>query len=298
MIATKKKKKRNRNIQLFFVIVLYATCVYRIFTLNKMPQEAVFSLFPNILFYHLLSIILLTINTITLPFVVRRQKLMEQKNYYLSLFYLLLSLLFPIVLDPLSQFVGLVFILGIFPNLFDIEEHNINRKLFLMGLCVGVLGVIYFPFAALLFFAYLSCLTYRRFNFRLFFLPIASVLLPFIYWYSALYILGYGFSIQENILQMKDSLLQFQFFEQFETKKTLIFAISLSVISLVLIYLLNRLADKSSLLERKKYYILLILFLFSIIFALSYSQFYVEIALMLYAVVLAVLIGFRRKKKM
>ena len=292
-----KRKKRNANWQLFFAIVLYAACVYRIFAVNEMPQETVFSFSQNALFFRSFSVILLTINAIILPFVVRRQKLIELKNYYPSVFYLLLSFLFPTVLNPISLFAGLIFILGIFQNLFDLEEHNINRKMFQSGFCVGILSLLHFPLIGLLLFAYLACFTYRRFSFRIFFLPIVGVFFPFLYWYSALYIFGCDLSLQENMRQMGESLLQFQFFNLTETPMILIAVILLSIISLFLIYSLWTASSKSSVLRRKKYYILLALFLFSMTFALLYSQYYVEMFIVVYAIVLSVHLVHANKKQ-
>ena len=282
--------------QLFFSIVFYAACVYKIVTEDAEVHNAVFG-FYNAIFYCLITSFLLIINAIILTLVVRGQKLIELKNYYPPLFYLLFSFLFPTVLNPLVLFAGLVFMLGIFPNLFDLEEHNINRKIFRYGFCVGILALLHFPLIVLLFFAYLTCLTYRRFSFRIFFLPIISVLSPFLYWYSALYILGYDFSFQENIQQMRESLLQFQFFNLTETPITLISTLFLLILWLRLLYFLWSFSGKSAVLRRKKYYILLVLFLFSMVLAFLYSQYYIEIVLMMYSIVLSLYLMFTKKKR-
>ena len=282
---------------MFFSIVFYAACVYKIVTADVEAHNAVLG-FHNAIFHHLLTVFLLTINAIAVTLVIRKQKLMEVKNYYPSLFYLLLSFLFPTVLDPTVLFAGLVFMLGIFPSLFDLEAHNINRKLFWYGLCVGILSLIHFPLIVLLLFAYLACFTYRRFSFRILFFPIVSLFLPFLYWYSALYILGYDFSFQENIQQIKGILLNFQFFNPMETPIVLVSTILLIITGLALIYFLWSASSKSAVLKRKKYYILLVLFLFSITLTALYRQFYIEIALVMYSVVLALRVAIRAAKKM
>jgi len=228
---------------------------------------------------------------------VRKQKLVELKNYYPSLFYLLLSFLFSTVLNPFALFTGLLFMLGIFWNLFDIEENNINRKMFQYGFCVGILSLFYFPFIALLLVAYLACITYRRLSFRILFLPIVSLLFLFLYWYSALYIFGYDFSFQENMQQIGESLLDFQFFNPMETPITLISTILLLLIGLRLIYFLWRASNKSIVLRRKKYQIILLLFLFSMILVFFYSQYYIENALITYAIVVSLLLVATKKKR-
>jgi len=169
--------------------------------------------------------------------------------------------------------------------------------MFQSGFCVGILSLFHFPLIGLLLFAYLACFTYRRFSFRIFFLPIVGVFFPFLYWYSALYIFGCDLSLQENMRQMGESLLQFQFFNLTETPMILIAVILLSIISLFLIYSLWTASSKSSVLRRKKYYILLALFLFSMTFALLYSQYYVEMFIVVYAIVLSVHLVHANKKQ-
>ena len=294
LLAT-KNKKRSLNLQLFFTIVLYACCLYKIFTANGETPE-IFC-FQNAIFYCLISVILLTINTFALTFVIRRQRLIEVKTYYPSLFYLLLSLLFSSVLNPLALFAGLLFIFGIFPNLFDLEENNISRKMFRYGLCVGILSLLHFPLIAILFFAHLASITYRRFSFRIFSIPIIGAVLPFLYWYSALYIIGIDFSFPQSMLQTGESLLKFQFFNISETPIVLVSSILLSIISLRLIYFLWTASGKSAVLRRKKYYILLALFLFSMICTFFYSQFYTGITLIVYVIVLSLQIVISTSKK-
>ena len=291
-MITARRKRRNVNLQLFFAVVLYACCLYRILTeqlvLEKEFQNIVFSFFYNALFYRLLSLFLLAANTILLTFVVRWQGLIELRNYYPSISYLLLSFLFPTVLNPLALFAGLIFIVGIFQNMFDLEENTINRKIFRFGFSVGILALIHFPLVLLLFFAYLACIMYRRFGFRIFLLSIVGILAPFLYWYSALYITGYDFSFQENIRQMGENLLKFQQFRITETPFVLIVTILLLGMGLKLMHKLWVASVKTSVLRRKKYYMLMIVFLFSIALAFLYSQFYLETFLIVYSVILAI----------
>ena len=290
-MLTARKKKRNLKLQSFFIIALYACCLYRIFTApittNNETQNVILSFLNTTLFQRLISYLLLIINALTIRWIMRRQGLIELKNYYPILFYLLLSVIFSAVLNPLALFAGLVFIFGIFRNLFGLEEANIKRKVFRYGFWVGVLTLMHFPFLLLLFFIYSACIIYRRFSFRIFLLPIVGVLLPFLYWYSALYIIGSDFSFQENILQMKESLLSFQFFNIIETPFILIITILLLLTGLWLIQTLLVTIGKTSVLRRKKYYILLVLFLFSIAFAFLYAPFYLEIVLVVYAIVIS-----------
>jgi hypothetical protein len=227
----------------------------------------------------------------------RRLRLLELKNYQPSLFYLLFSFVFSACLNPPALFAGLVFIVGIFYNSFDLEGDNINRKLFRYGFSVGILALIHLPFIAVLFFAYLVCIVYRRFSFRIFLLPIIGVILPFLYWHSIGYIIGVDFSFQEIVQEIKAKLLEFQFFNIIETPFILIFTTVLLLTGLWLIRGLLILIGKISVLRRKKQYILLALFLFSIAFAFLYAPFYTEIALIMYAIVLLLHLIDAKKKR-
>jgi hypothetical protein len=209
------------------------------------------------------------------------------KNYQPPLFYLLFSLVFSDCLNPPALFAGTVFIVGIFYNSFDLEGDNINRKLFRYGFSVGILALIHLPFIAILFFVYLACIIYRRFSFRIFLLPIIGVILPFLYWYSIGYIIGISFSFQEIVQEIKANLLEFQFFNIIESPFILILTTVLLLTGLWLIRGLLVLIGKISVLRRKKQYILLALFLFSIGFTILYAPFYIEIALIVYAIVLS-----------
>ena len=290
MIATKKQRK-NRNLQLFFTIVLYACCTYKIL----MGETSAIFCFQNELFYRLSSIFLLTINAIALLFVMRRQGLIELRNYQPALFYLLLSFVFSAVLNPLSLFVGLIFILGIFQNLFDFEDININSKIFRYGFYVGILALLYFPLILLLLLIYWACITYRRFSFRILLLPIISAILPFLYWYSALYIIGIEVFIQEDILQIGKRLLEIQHLNLLETPFILIFSILLLLVCLKSVHTLLLAAGKTSVLRRKKYYILLLLFLFSATFAILYGQFYFEILFVVCAIIISLHFVYAKK---
>jgi len=295
-LIAKKRKKRNRNWQLFFAIVLYACCLYKIitnlsFTVENL-QNTVFSFLNEVFFYRLFSIFLLTINTIALVFVMRRQEMVELRNYIPAVCYLLLSFIFSDCLNPLALFAGLVFIVGIFRNLFDLEEHNINQKMFQHSFCVGILTLIYFPFIALLLFACLSGIIYRRMNFRIFCLSIMGVFLPVLYWYSTLYVIGYDFSLSNDIQLSAERLLHFQFFNIIETPFTLIVSILLILTGLKSMHKLWTASGKTSVLRRKKYYILMVLLLFSIGLTFLYSQFYMEITLLAYSIVLSLQIKF------
>lgn len=285
-----RKQRKNGNLQLFFAIVFYVCCIYKIIgnqgITNLESQNFFFTVLNDAIFYCLLSIFLLTINAIALLFVMRRQELIELKNYQPALFYLLLNFVFSAVLNPLALFVGLVFILGIFQNLFDYEENNTNQKLFRYGFCVGILALFHFPLVLLFALTYLACITYRRFSFRIFLLSIVSLFLPFLYWYSALYIAGIDFSISENLLQMGKSLSDSQALNLIETPFIAIFTILLLFICLRSIRSIWLAAEKTSVWRRKKYYMLLLLFLFSIVFTGFYSQFYLEIFLVMCAIIM------------
>lgn len=273
--------------QLFITIVLYAGCVCRIFMADEMSQEVVFPFLQQEMVYRLTSIFLLTINTFVLIFVMRKQKLIELRNYYPALIYLLLSCVFSDILNPPVLLVGLVFTLNFFGNLFDWEESNINRKIFRYGFCVGVLALLYFPLALLLFFVYWMCIILGRVNFRSITLPILGLFLPFLYWYSALYVLGYDFSFQQIIPQMGKNLLAFSCFEITESAFTVISTVILLLICFKSFYSIIKLIGKMSVFRRKKYYILLILFLFSMIFAYFYSPFYWGIFLIASTIVMS-----------
>jgi len=282
---TGKRQRRNANIQLFFAIVFYVCCLYKIH-LNEEHLNTVFSFLNDVFFYRLFAILLLTINAIALIFVMRKQGLLELRNYHPSLFYLLFSFVFYPCLNPFVLFSGSVFIVGILYNSFDLEGDNINRKIFHYSFAVGILALIHPPFIILLLFAYLTCITYRRFSFRIFLLPIIGVFLPILYKFSMLYIIGNDFSIPKNMPQIV-SLLDFHNFKFTEISFMLIFAILLLIISLKLIHTLFVIIIKTSIWRRKKQYILLALFLFSLVFAFLYAQFYLEIALIMYSIVLS-----------
>jgi len=288
-MATGRKQRRNANIQLFFTVVCYLCCLYKIlephYFTNKIMKETLFFFLDRPSFC-CLSAFLLAINAIAMTFVLRKLRLIEFKNYFPSLFYLLFSFVFSTCLNPLILLVGTVFIFGIFYNSFDFEENNTHRKMFLIGFSAGILALIHLPLIAVLFFAYLVAVIYRRINFRILLLPIVGVILPFIYWYSISYIIGIDFSFQETLQQMKMNILHFQFFEMF--KISTVFAVLLLLIALKLIHSLLVAIGKASVLRRKKYDIMLLFFLFSIVFSFLYAQFYWEILLMLYAIIISV----------
>ncbi len=190
-----KRKRSTVYWQLFFAIALFFCCLYLIWTavpIAGSQQVWLDGIFVFLYDYPFISKIItsvfLLMNAIFLVFLLRRFSLIELRNYSPALFYLLFIFMFPHILNPWNMLTGFFIIAGVFPQLFALDENNIQSKTFMYGLWCGILAVINFYFIFLLLFIYLACLFDRIYSLRYFILPVVGASVAFIYLFSILYL--------------------------------------------------------------------------------------------------------------
>ena len=267
MNYTVRKKRSTTYWQLFLTIVLLFGCLYEIWisasvTPNKQIwlDEVFHFLYDYPFISKIATSVFLLLNVVFLMLFLRHLSLIELRNYYPALFYLLFIFVFPHTMNIWSMLVGFIIIVGVFSQLFGLDEDSIHAKTFTYGLYCGILALIDFYFIFLLIFIYFICLLNRIYTFRSFILPIVGASAAFIYLFAILYLTDSYDLMLSFINSVKEKSISFSM-NSFSGNKlySWICIFTTSILSVVSFF---RLLTKTSTVvihRRKKYYILLFL---------------------------------------
>lgn len=305
MNYSSRRKQTTVYWQLFFTVVAYLCCLYSLWTNELVAgngQVWLDGIFVFLYNYPFISKIItsafLLLNAVFLVVFLRRFSLIELRNYYPALFYLLFVFMFPQVMNPWGMLTGFFIIVGVFSQLFDLDENNIQSKTFMYGLWCGILSVIDSYFIFLLLFIYLVCLMERIYSFRSFILPIVGASVAFIYLFSILYLTNNSpyisdfFAFARQKMQ-EMSLLNINIHEMGKAFSAHHYMSGMLITGNVILVMFSffRLWSKASSVvinKRKKYYIFLLfilLFAIYILFFQAYNVLLNHILLILYAII-------------
>lgn len=310
-----RRKQSTVYWQLFFTVVLFFCCLYSMWTAD--PIAASWQVWPDGIFVFLydypfiskiITSVFLLMNTVSIVFFLRRFFQVELRNYYLALFYLLFVFMFPQLMTPWSMLTGFFIIVGIFPQLFNLDENNIQSKTFMYGLWCGVLAVIDFYFIFLLFFIYLVCLLDRIYAFRCFILPIVGASVSFIYLFSILYLTNNTYYITDffsfTCRKMQEiSLLNVDIHRVKSVLSANHYMSGILLVGNILLALFSffKLWSKASsavINKRRKYYISLLFILLSAIYIFFFRAYNVllnHMLLILYTIIFCLSLSYMKK---
>ena len=315
MIYSTRKKRSTVYWQLFFAVLTYLCCLYSIWTnelITANGQVWLDGIFVFLYDYPFISRIItsvfLLINAVFLVFFLRRFSLIELRNYYPALFYLLFVFMFPQLINPWSVLTGFFIIVGVFPQLFDLDENNIQSKTFMYGLWCGILAVIDFYFIFLLLFIYLVCLLDRIYTFRSFILPVVGASVSFIYLFSILYLTNNAHYINEFFLftqqKMQEmSLLNVDIHKFINVLSANYYMLGILFVGNVLLAIFSFFklwskAGSAVINKRKKYYIFLLFSFLSAIYILFFQAYNVllnHMLLILYSIIFCLSLSYMKR---
>jgi len=262
------RTKRNTTYwQLFFAVVLFFGCLYEIWATNLVIPDGqvwldkVFIFLQDMPFVSkAITSVFLLLNVVFLMLFLRHLSLIELRNYYPVLFYLLFVFIFPQTMNPWSMLVGFIIIVGVFPQLFNLDEDSVHTKTFTYGLFCGILALTDFYFVFLLFFIYFICLFNRIYTFRSFILPIVGTSIAFIYLFSILYLTDNYDLMYCFINSVKEKSISFSFNELIGGNSySWFFILITGILSVISFFRLLFKASTVVIHKRKKYYTLLFL---------------------------------------
>ena len=309
-----KRKRSTIYWQLFFIIIIALCCFYRIWNIGftgtgQLWMEGVLSFSYKYSFIsNIITSVFLVLNAFSLVLFLRRFSLIELRNYYPALFYLLFVFIFPQIMNPWSMLTGFFVIVGILPQLFDLDEDNIQVKTFLYGLWCGILAVIDFYCIFLLFFIYIVCFMNRVYSFRSFILPVVGALVALIYLFSILYltdnnqlIIDFFQFAGQKMQKMSLFNLDVQQATQMASTNRVVLAVLIAGNIFIGLFCFFKLLSKASSVvinRRKKYYMLLIFILLLtlyILFFQIYNLLLIHLLLILYAIILCLCLSHIKK---
>jgi hypothetical protein len=310
-----RRKRSTVYWQLFLAVVLFFCCLYSIWTaapIAASQQVWLDGIFVFLYDYPFISKIItsvfLLVNAVLLVFFLRRFSLIELRNYYPALFYLLFIFMFSQIMNPWSMLTGFFIIVGVFPQLFDLDENNIQSKTFMYGLWCGILAVIDFYFIFLLLFIYLVCLLDRIYTFRSFILPVVGASVSFIYLFSILYLTNNAHYINDffsftwqKMQEMSLLNVDIHRFSNVLSANHYMSGILLVENVLLAIFSFFKLWSKASsavINKRKKYYIFLLFIFLSAIYILLFQTYNVllnHMLLILYTIIFCLGLSYMKR---
>jgi hypothetical protein len=199
--------------------------------------------------------------------------------------------------------IGLLFIWGTLPILFDITEENAQRKTFIYGLWCGILSLIWAPFILFLSFLYIILIWEKLYRVRLYIMPIIGASIPYIYVLSGCYLLERGDVLYEleNVLQSQIciSLFSLNFWKDMTLISSMLFIVTIVLGGISFFRVLHR-ARTVIIYKRKKYHaFLFLLFLqsvFVVFFHVPYSLFVQELFI-LFSILFFIFLSHLKRKR-
>ncbi|MDR0368383.1 MAG: hypothetical protein LBH82_04505 [Bacteroidales bacterium] len=314
-MSYKRTKQWVLYLQLSLIIALYICCCCRIWTINTVIEvgeiwvDDMLGLSKNyVVFSGIITSVFLLLNGVFLLLYLRLFALVERRQYYPVLFYFLFVFFFPQLLNPWSMFTGFVVVTGIFPQLFHLDESNLQAKTFMYGLWCGILTIIDFHFIILLPFIYLTYRINRIYTFRSLIMPLVGSSISFIYLFSVLYLTDNNQYITEFCLFIKSRLHEVSFWNMdFMRLKSVLsanhFISGILVAGNVLVGLFSFLklwskAYSEVVNKRKKYYLLLWITALLTVYVLLFQAFNIllnSMLLLLYTIVFSLCFSYLKK---
>ena len=291
-----RTKKSNTNWQLFFIAVIYACCVVKIWNTQQNTQDFLannlfYFLYTKGFVYKLLISILLFINVFSIILFSRRFSLLELRNYYPAILYLLFSCMFAKTLTVWGMLTGIFVLWGIFPVLFSMNEKNTHPQIFMYGLFCGVLSLIYTPFLLLLSFIYIIFFKERLYAIRAFILPLIGAGLAYGYLFAGFYLLDQMDKIPIYFETVKMQLFDIHFFTSIQWSSMLVFFLIISVLlGFVSFFQIWWKLRFITITKRKKCVTLLILLFLQFIFLLFFHAPYAYLLNQVMIILLAIVI--------
>ena len=295
-------RKTNTYWQISFIIILYACCIFQIWNFKHDGQGLwINTLLPALNITHfgfkLATSILLLINALLATLFLRRFSLIEIRNHYPTILYLLFSFTFSHTLNFWGVVTASFFILLMLPLLVDLKEDNILSNSFIYGLCCGVLSLLYIPFILLLPLVYVIAINKRLYAFRVFILPIIGMCIAYIYLFTVFYL----FDNLDIVLHFSTTLkLQADSINFFmDIGKMPVFLIISVVIGCVSFFNILQKAGNVVVNKRKKQQILLFVLFTQAVIALFFNPPYGlfgQIMIVLFAIALSLSTLYTNKK--
>ncbi len=300
-----RTKRSNAYWQYFLIVVLCVCCIVKIWKTKQdvhglWIDTALSLLYAKDFTYKLITTIFLLVNAVSITIFLRRFSLIEIRNYYPTLLYLLFIFIFPHNLTLWGTISGVFIIWGILPPLFDLSEDNIKSRTFSYGLCCGILSLIYTPFLLLLPLIYIVTLNERLYYIRAFILPIIGFLLAYVYLFVGFYLFDRIDTMQGFLEMARIQSDNISFGISLEKDPMSIFFLSISVL-LGFISFIRMLQKSSSVVinkRKKQYKLLYILFFQSVLtvfFPAPYSLFS-QIMIILYVILLSLSMLYMNKQ--
>lgn len=272
MNYSQRPKKSNTYVQFFLILIVYFCCVVKIWN-NQ--QEATGLWVDNLFYffyakdyiYKLITSILLSLNAFSMLLFAHRFSLLELRNYYPALLYLLFSFVFAQTLTLWGMIVIFFILWGILPILLGLKEENILANTFIFGLYCGIFSLIYAPLLLLLPYIYIVLFKERFFNIRAFILPLIGTGLVYGYVFAGFYLLNKTDKIPDFFNIIKTQIAGIQFFTMENTEPIFVFFLAVSVLlGGIAFFRIWRKTLSIVINRRKKYVILLIISFFQFAF--------------------------------
>ncbi|MDR0603866.1 MAG: hypothetical protein LBG80_06140 [Bacteroidales bacterium] len=301
-----QRKKENIPLQRYLLLIIFVCCIIKIWNTEQTGNELwIDNCFPFLYVkswvYKLITCILFSMNVFFITLFLRRLLLTGRNNHSVSFLYMLFCFVFPQTLTLWSMTVGVSFIIGMFLSLFDLNETNAKSKTFMYGILCGLLSLIYLPCVLFLSFLYVVIIREKLYRFRLFVLPVAGLILVYLYLVSGFYLFD-RMDMMCDFQTITQSKIDISFENMFN------FLTSIDVFFLLIITILLGLlaffgillrAGTEVIYKRKKYYLLVILLLFQSVFTLFFHIPYsimAQVSIILLSILICMSMLYTKKK--
>ncbi|MDR2408896.1 MAG: hypothetical protein LBE13_12405 [Bacteroidales bacterium] len=304
-----RSEKENIPLQRYFLLIIFVCCIVKIWNTEQSENElwigSCFSfLYVKSFVYKLITCILFCVNIFLMTIFLRQLLLISRYNYHVSFLYMLLCFVFPQTLTLWGMIVGVFFITGIFLSLFNLTEINAQSRIFMYGILCGLLSLIYMPCIFFLSFFYIVMVRENLYHLRLFVLPLAGVMLVYLYLFSGFYLfdrMDMIYDFQTNAQSTINIALEnmFMFLDSINTYFFL-FVVTI-LLGLFALFSLLRKARYEVVYKRKKYYLLLILLLSQSVFMLFFHipcSIMVQVLIILLSILICMSMLYAKRKRL
>lgn len=277
-----KNATRKFSLQKIIFSFFFFLCFLKLFLYTSNDIAIDYISYFNTDFFHFIYdypilikfiiLFLLLLNSISLYFLLKKHKLIDFHNYYVSIFYLIFCFYFLRVSFIFPLFINFLIIIFILPSLLTINEKSYQPEHgIVFGIFCGIISLFYAPFILFFIFAFVIFQLNGLYFWKNYIMPLIGLLILYIYFFSFLYF--FDFNNYSSLFSFYINQFRISVFNNisFNYLQYIIYGCFLLLFLLFSYTLLSK-SSNMNIITRKKYYSLLISSLLSIAFGIFFKE--------------------------